>query len=107
MSEKPYQAPQTADGSLPKRRLYDSSTPPLVALVIFRLICMALLIYAHGSTMRNHLRTLLILITLTAYLVTTVVCIKLARPLAEAAADYVMELGARAVFRGVCYATFD
>jgi hypothetical protein len=63
------------------------------------------------SMMRYHLRTLLILMVSlvmaaeTALTVATITAY--AKPAAEAASDYVMELGARAVYRGVCYATFD
>ena len=41
------------------------------------------------------------------YLATEGAYLMFARPVAEAASDYVIELGAKAVYRGVCYATFD
>ena len=57
--------------------------------------------------MRYRLRTLLIAVAVLAYLAGVLLVILFARPMAETASDYVMELGARAVFRGVCYATFE
>ena len=53
--------------------------------------------------MRYRLRTLIIVLAVAAYLAIAGVCVMFSRPLAEAASDYVMELGARAVYRGVCY----
>lgn len=57
--------------------------------------------------MRYKLSTLLTVLVVAAYFATAIVCVMCAWPLALAASDYVMELGARAVYRGVCYATFD
>ncbi len=57
--------------------------------------------------MRYRLRTLLILSAIAAYFVVAVLAFCFARPMAEVASDYVVELGARAVYRGVCYATFE
>jgi hypothetical protein len=57
--------------------------------------------------MQYRLRTLLIVSALAAYFAVAAFAFFSARPMAEAASDYVMELGARAVYRGVCYATFE
>jgi uncharacterized membrane protein len=57
--------------------------------------------------MRYRHRTLLIVAAIAAYFAVAALAFFFASPLAEAASDYVMELGARAVYRGVCYATFD
>jgi hypothetical protein len=54
--------------------------------------------------MRFRLRTLLVLLAVAVYVS---VAIYYAKPAAEAASDYVKELGARAVYRGVCYASFE
>jgi hypothetical protein len=53
---------------------------------------------------RSKLRTLLILLAVAVYVS---VAAYYAKPAAEAASDYVIELGARAVYRGFCYATFE
>ncbi|HEY2414499.1 MAG TPA: hypothetical protein VGI40_19795 [Pirellulaceae bacterium] len=57
--------------------------------------------------MRFRVRTLLIVLAIVVYVAMATVGVMYASPAALAASDYVMELGARAVYRGVCYAAFD
>jgi hypothetical protein len=57
--------------------------------------------------MQFRLRRPLILLAVVAYLATAGVFAMYSPTMAEAVSDYVMELSARAVFRGVCSATFE
>ncbi len=60
------------------------------------------------TSMLFRLRTLLILVAVTAAVAVTTYCTTYcAMPAAEAASDYIMELGARAVYRGACGFTLE